>query len=342
MSISTTYRPRLYVTQYDQLFDSFDALFERTTEATNQSNIQWVAPSDLYPVVYSDRLQIKIAGDRAYELNDWSFSQLCRLLRADRAVFERLSPTTVCQALREMFPIADRTLQMLIRDDTIIAIDRIRHQVLYDSELLGVVVDYADELTERFGESTSYPIYSCGERDMYAVLLKKKTSIYDWGDRFHPAFVVRNSEVRAGEIGVYSCWYACDLNAYMLDATEGAPTAILKRTSSIGYVTRTIQTAIEEWLDSYDRRSDELYQQLVQTRNKSFATGCDALQNKLRELGIAKKQRLAIAKALATEISTFSIRKVLEAILAESSKATFARERFQLAKVCQEIIKSMN
>ena len=177
---------------------------------------------------------------------------------------------------------------------------------------------------------------------MYAVLLKRKTSIYDWGDRYHPAFVVRNSEVGAADAGLYSCWYACDLNGYMLDATKGAPIATLKRNSSIHDVTKAIRMAIDDWLDSYDRRSDELYQQLVQSRSKIFATGSDALQKKLRELGISKKQRLAVAKNLVTEFGTFSIRKVLDAILAESSKATFARERFHLAKVCREIIKSMN
>jgi len=46
-----------------------------------------------------------------YELNDWSFSQLCRMAGVSKDTINRLSTRTASKALEETLPSAEKPLQ---------------------------------------------------------------------------------------------------------------------------------------------------------------------------------------------------------------------------------------
>ena len=90
MTTNANQYQRIFIRKPDQRYSTFDDLYTETLREKDHSEIRWTPPANMYVTLHQDRLKLKVTGDRAYELTDWSFSQLCNYVDADRKIIERL------------------------------------------------------------------------------------------------------------------------------------------------------------------------------------------------------------------------------------------------------------
>ncbi len=100
----------------DECFPSFDALYRQCQSDRERSADRWVRPQDL---VITHDLTVCLGDDPDHRLNDWSFSQLCRMAGVSKDTINRLSHRTASKALEETLPAADKPLQILASPDEI-------------------------------------------------------------------------------------------------------------------------------------------------------------------------------------------------------------------------------
>ncbi len=72
----------------DECFDSFESLYQRCRADREQSEDSWVRPDDL---VVTHDLTLCLGDTPEFQLNDWSFSQLCRMAKVGKDTINRLS-----------------------------------------------------------------------------------------------------------------------------------------------------------------------------------------------------------------------------------------------------------
>ena len=79
--------------------------------------------------------------DLAFQMNDWSFGQLCRLAKVNRETVNRVSADTATRIFQETLPRSGKPLQLLTAGDSVRAIHGASYTRLYNSELLEIVLD---------------------------------------------------------------------------------------------------------------------------------------------------------------------------------------------------------
>lgn len=94
----------------DECFPSLEALYTHCADQRNQSQDHWERPLD---VSLSGEMTLTIGERQGNGLNDWSFSQLCRMAGVSKDTINRLSSSTASRALQETLPRADKPLQIL-------------------------------------------------------------------------------------------------------------------------------------------------------------------------------------------------------------------------------------
>ena len=160
MNSDNIYYRKHYVRQADKEFASFDDLYTHAYREEQSSSTKWIAPSDVYATVHQGLLKLKLAGDRAFALNDWSYYQLCSLLNVDRQIIEQLKLETTAQVVSELIPQDNRPLQVFTVCDTIRSIHSISFERLFNSRLLEVVIDEVTNMTEFDDKQLRAPAFS--------------------------------------------------------------------------------------------------------------------------------------------------------------------------------------
>lgn len=151
-------------------------VFLRSTRCTKKCADDHIASDDLWSrpqdVEISHDLRLCIDGSSAFNLTDWSFSQLCRMAGVSRDTINRLSAKTASQAFEETLPHSDKPLQLLTTGEHIRSIHGASYTRLWNVELLDMVKEYASDFqppqVAMDGNSTG--LY-CGEQDMFAFLI---------------------------------------------------------------------------------------------------------------------------------------------------------------------------
>ena len=111
----------------DECFSSLDELRDHCRQERQFSADAWLLPQYLEPRVVDDSVCIRSEADESCRLNDWSFTQLCRLSGISKETVNRLTPDTACRALRETLPQAEKPVQLLTTGKSI----RSLHGVTY-------------------------------------------------------------------------------------------------------------------------------------------------------------------------------------------------------------------
>ena len=66
---------------------------------------RWHPPAEIRTAPSSSRLYLMLGGgDEPYHLNDWSFSQLCKLAGVSKDTVNKVSADTAGRVLAETFP----------------------------------------------------------------------------------------------------------------------------------------------------------------------------------------------------------------------------------------------
>jgi hypothetical protein len=92
MSNLTRAHHELFQRSPDERFASLRNCKNTANRKGNFSSDCWHLPQSLEPKAVDDRLTVRLGDDGAFLMNDWSFSQLCRLSGVTKGTFNRLSP----------------------------------------------------------------------------------------------------------------------------------------------------------------------------------------------------------------------------------------------------------
>ncbi|MFN9136738.1 MAG: DUF932 domain-containing protein, partial [Planctomyces sp.] len=151
----------------DEVFHSLQDLFDHCQREREQSMDRWEMPRRLQPLACPDGLLLNLGPDGAFQMNDWSFGQLCRLAKVNRETVNRVSADTATRIFQETLPRSGKPLQLLTAGDSVRAIHGASYTRLYNSELLDIVQDTARGFEPAqqgmLGKTGLY----CGEQDMF-------------------------------------------------------------------------------------------------------------------------------------------------------------------------------
>ena len=333
MTTNANQYQRIFIRKPDQRYSTFDDLYTETLREKDHSEIRWTPPANMYVTLHQDRLKLKVTGDRAYELTDWSFSQLCNYVDADRKIIERLQLATASQVLSEIFPFGDRPLQLFTTDTTARSIHRISYERLFNADVLDVVIDEAMHLTGKYNEVSKSMAFFASDRDMHAYIVDESAWTHYWDEKFAPAFVVWNSEVGARSVGIRAGWYHAGSNGFILHG-DPCPVSYSRRHSlGVKNALSRIRERIQVWLATAESHSDLLMKHLASARSEPFASTNAVMKRRLTDLGLSSEQAKAIDKWLISAGRSFSRLDVAIAISAVSSTLPFASTRIEMGQI---------
>ena len=196
----------------DERFDSFDALLAQCSFQRARSAELW-QPIQMASVAAdseSATLSLEV-DDQRFELNDWSFSQLCKLCRVDKQTVNRVSQQTASRIFRDTQPELRKPLQLLTSDNLLRSVHSTSYSRLYNAELLEVVRDAAPEFTPPpVGMNGGTGLYA-GEQDLFAFAIDPHGWVEIGGEEFAPGFFVWNSEVGRRSVGIQTFLVPADL-----------------------------------------------------------------------------------------------------------------------------------
>ena len=104
MTNLTKAHEELYRRAPDETFGSMHELWEHCYRLRERSQDRWHAPGALSTKAAGTALGLTLGSDGAFSMNDWSFSQLCRLADVSKDTVNRLSPSTASTVLAETMP----------------------------------------------------------------------------------------------------------------------------------------------------------------------------------------------------------------------------------------------
>lgn len=336
-SIAMPYR-RLFVRKPDLQFDTFDDLYTETLREKEYSRVRWVPSANIFVTVHEGRMKLKLTGDQAYELTDWSFSQLCDYAQADRSIIERLKLATASQVLSEVLPVGDRPLQVFTTDNVARSLHRISYERLFNSDVLDVVLDEAMHLTGTCREASKASGFFSSDRDMHVFCVDESAWTYYWDEKLAPAFVVWNSEVGACSVGIRAGWYHAATNGFILCGSSCPINYSRRHSRGVNDALNHIRKQIQNWLETLDEQSDQLMKQLSWARTDAFTSTNNVLQKKLVEMGLSSEQAKSVDKWLLTSGRSFSRLDVAVAISAVSSSSPFASCRLNMGQVAGQVL----
>ena len=138
MSNLTDASRELFKRQPDECFPSLTALWEHCQRQKEACVDRWVAPRSIRTNPHdAGRLLLAAGDDGAFEMNDWSFGQLCRLAGVAKETVNRLVPDTAARVFAETLPTGNKPLQLLTNDDQVRSIHGTSYTRLFNADLLG-------------------------------------------------------------------------------------------------------------------------------------------------------------------------------------------------------------
>src|SRR5262245_26930650 len=161
----------------DECFSSLSALFEHCVRERENSTDRWCAPELLVPEPLGGRLVLALGHDGAFELNDWSFTQLCGHAGVSKETVNRLCAGTASQVLRETMPGGNKPLQLFSTDRQVRSIHGHSYTRLHNADLVHMLTEFAvdfglpQKANARIGESGGGTGLYLGEQDMFCFLI---------------------------------------------------------------------------------------------------------------------------------------------------------------------------
>lgn len=312
----------------DECYSSLDALQQAVQERHSQSQDRWQPPQMLTPITCGNRLDLTIGGDGDFAMNDWSFSQLCRLAGVSRDTINRLSPETASQAFRETLPSAEKPMQLLTTENTVRSIHGVAYTRLWDSELVATVREYATDFQppqNAFNEATG--LYA-GEQDMFLFLIDPVGWIEIGGEAFAPGFFAWNSEVGRRSLGLSTFWFQkiCQ-NHIVWDAIDVVEFT-RKHTASVRDSLNTVRSSIESLVKKRDERRDSFARVLRNAVTTKLGDTTEDVEKVLAKQGIGR-QLAREALMLAQDRGAFTIWTLVDALTRLSGQLVYAGDRLE-------------
>ena len=275
-------------------------------------------------------MTLGIGNDSDFMLNDWSFSQLCRMANVSKETINRLSSKTASKAFQETLPPSDKPLQLLATGNTIRSIHGVAYTRLWNAELLDVVREAAPDFTppQTACDGISSGLY-CGEQDLFAFLIDPLGWVDIGGESFAPGFFVWNSEVGRRSLGIQTFWFQriCQ-NHIVWDATQVIEFS-RKHTANVRDGLGEIRRHIAELVQARDARRDSFAVVLRKAISTRLGTDAEEAAKPLISAGIPRTL-IQEALELAQQQGGFTIFAVVDALTRLSQQVVHAGDRAAL------------
>ncbi|MBX3436989.1 MAG: DUF932 domain-containing protein [Planctomycetaceae bacterium] len=328
MTTLTAAHQELFHRTPDECFDSFETLYDYCRRQRAQSHDLWEPPErvllthDMTLCVNEDGTELR--------LNDWSFSQLCRMAGVSKETINRLSAKTASKALEETLPRSGKPLQLLQTGDAVRSVHGVAYTRLWNDELLDVVQEFASDFSppQKAYDDVHTGLY-CGEQDLFAFLIDPGGWTEINGEAFAPGFFVWNSEVGRRSLGIQTFWFqrVC-ANHIVWDATEVTEFS-RKHTAGVREGLDEIRRMIETLVKYRDDRRDG-FARIMQIAMKE-SLGHDA-EEVTKKLSAEKIPRQLIKEALeiARRKGGYTIFALVDALTHLSQDVRYAGDRVEL------------
>jgi hypothetical protein len=287
----------------------------------------WQPPRTLNarPVV-GERLMLDAGDDGAYEMNDWSFGQLCRLSGVAKETVNRLTPDTASRVFAETLPQGHKPLQLFTLGGRLRSIHAASYTRLHNADLLDVVKEVAHDFQpppKGFNGATG--LYG-GEQDMFCFLIDPAGWTEIDGETFAPGFFLWNSEVGCRSVGIETFWFqAVCQNHIVWDAVEVVEFS-RKHTANVYEALSAIRQAIEALVRKRDERRDGFLKVIRQAMQTTLGADTDEVQKVLSQNGVARGLANE-AITIAQEKGRFTIFALVDALTRIAGKLVNAGER---------------
>ncbi len=325
----------LYRRSHDECFPSLTALAEFCREQKQQSLDRWQAPQKLRPIARDGTLLLAAGDEGEFQMNDWSFSQLCGLSRVSRETVNRVFPETAARVLSETIPTGQKPLQLLTTGQAIRSIHGTSYTRLWNLDLVNLIRECADGFQppqEAFNGKTG--LYA-GEQDMFAFLIDPLGWTEINGEAFAPGFFVWNSEVGKRSVGISTFWFqAVCQNHIVWDAVEVVELT-RKHTAGVADVLPDIRRSLQALVARRDERRDGFVKVIGRAMREKLGDDADEVLKTLAKNGIPRhyaKQAIDLAR----EQGRFTIFSLVDALTRLAGQLLNAGERLELdAKAAQ-------
>jgi hypothetical protein len=311
----------------DEAYESFDDLYGHCSRQRLQSEDLWERPQDL---TLTHDMTVCASDGNELILNDWSFSQMCRMAGVSKDTVNRLSHRTASKVFEETLPHADKPLQVLTTGSDIRSVHGVAYTRLWNADLLDVVKEFASDFTppQKAMDDTSTGLY-CGEQDLFAFMIDPTGWAEIEGQAFAPGFFVWNSEVGKRSLGIQTFWFqkVCQ-NHIVWDATEVVDFS-RKHTANVRDGLNEIRSILERLVARRDERRDSFA--TVMKKAMSERLGDDA-EEVTKVLSAEKIPRGLIKDAMeiARTQGGFTIFALVDALTKLSQKVNYAGDRTEL------------
>ncbi len=309
----------------DERFQDLPTLARHCRERRAASVDRWWSPERIRPTS-GNGLELELGDDGAFLMNDWSFSQLCRMAGVGKETVNRLSSGTAAQVFAETLPLGGKPLQLFTQDKQVRSIHGTAYTRLHDADLIQVVEEYAvDFQPPQVGCNGATGLY-CGEQDLFCFLIDPTGWTEIDGEAFAPGFFIWNSEVGRRSVGIQTFWFqAICQNHIVWDAVEVMEFA-RKHTTNVRDSLSDIRRIIEGLVAKRDERRDGFVKVIRNAMRQTLGNDADeALKGLLKHgipRGVAKE-----ALALATQEGRFTIFALVDALTRLAQKVEFAGDR---------------
>ena len=328
MATLTMAHRELYKRSPDERFPSLDSLIDVCREQQRESRDLWKPPGELQ-VSEDDfaQVQLRAGSEGSFRLNDWSFSQLCRLSMVSKDTVNRVSGDTASRILRETMPQGDRPLQLLTTGDRLRSMHGVSYSRLWNVDLLTAVkeaaVDYTPPQTA-FNEATG--LY-CGEQDLFAFLIDPTGWIEVGEEQFAPGFFVWNSEVGKRSLGIQTFWFqkvCCNHIVWdAMDVTEFTR----KHTGNVRESLNEVRRLIELQAAKRDARKDGFAAVVRKAMQEQLGSDAEKVSKMLLKHDLGKE---AVARAL-TQLGQagkpFTLWNLVDCLTQQNVSLTYAGDR---------------
>ena len=136
----------LFARTPDETFGSMQELWDHCYRQREQSADRWHAPDALSTRGNNGSLVLTLGSDGAFCMNDWSFSQLCRLAEVSKDTVNRLSPETASTVFAETLPRnGKKPFQILTFEDHVRSLHGASYGRLWNIDLLSMIREFATD-----------------------------------------------------------------------------------------------------------------------------------------------------------------------------------------------------
>jgi len=318
---------QLFERSPDERFDTLGELYEHCQVEKTESQDRWVPPESIVTVPSRNRLGLQL-DETPFDLNDWSFSQVCRLAGVARDTVNRVSSDTAARVLEETLPRGGKPLQILTHGDGIRAVHGASYTRLYNADVLTMLREFATDFEPPpVGCDGGTGLY-CGEQDLFCFLIDPTGWAEIDDQAFAPGFFLWNSEVGRRSLGVKTFWFqAVCQNHIVWDAVEVVEFS-RKHTANVHDGLREIREIIARLVETRDRRRDGFAAVIKKAMEQRYGNTPDEVLELLKERGITRTlARQAVE--LATGQGRFTIFTVVDALTRVSAGLKYAGDRVE-------------